>query len=410
MATQGELQTASTRVGLFGLLGCGNIGNDASMEAVIRYIRARHPGVTIDAMCLGAETVRQEYGIEAISLRWSVNYERAVFKAVAPAFKVLSRFVDLVRTAAWVRRHEVVIVPGMGVLETSLPTRPWHMPYSMFLVLLWGRIFGIRTALVSVGAGRVEGRLNRLLLDAVARLAFYRSYRDVRSREVMRQRGLDVTHDRVYPDLAFNLPIMSSDPGDLGIVCVGIMDYRGSNADRARADEVYAVYIDAMKHFVRWLVSEGRKVRLIIGDTNNCDEWALQELLEDVRIYLPDIDAEQVVAAPVASFADVMRAIAPAGTVVATRFHNVVCALRLSKPTIALGYGPKFGALMADMGVPEFCQDARTLSAHELIGLFCELEQRQAEVRHRLRARNDIYEQLLDDQFKALSAVLFGMN
>ena len=33
-----------------------------------------------------------------------------------------------------------------------------------------------------------------------------------------------------------------------------------------------------------------------------------------------------------------MRAMAPVGTVVATRYHNVMCALKLSKPTISLGY------------------------------------------------------------------------
>ena len=30
---------AAPRVGLFGYLGSGNIGNDASMEAVLRYLR-----------------------------------------------------------------------------------------------------------------------------------------------------------------------------------------------------------------------------------------------------------------------------------------------------------------------------------------------------------------------------------
>ena len=40
-----------SRVGLFGLLGSGNIGNDASMDAVLRYLRADHPDAIVDAMC-----------------------------------------------------------------------------------------------------------------------------------------------------------------------------------------------------------------------------------------------------------------------------------------------------------------------------------------------------------------------
>ena len=39
------------RVELFGLLGSGNIGNDASMEAMLRYVQGRHPSAVIDVMC-----------------------------------------------------------------------------------------------------------------------------------------------------------------------------------------------------------------------------------------------------------------------------------------------------------------------------------------------------------------------
>ena len=41
---------APPRVGLFGNLGSGNIGNDASMEAVLRYFRSHHPGAILDAI------------------------------------------------------------------------------------------------------------------------------------------------------------------------------------------------------------------------------------------------------------------------------------------------------------------------------------------------------------------------
>ena len=52
-------------VGLFGLLGSGNIGNDASMEAVLKYLRTRHPSAVVDVMCSGPERVSEQYGIAA---------------------------------------------------------------------------------------------------------------------------------------------------------------------------------------------------------------------------------------------------------------------------------------------------------------------------------------------------------
>ncbi len=39
------------RVGLFGYLGSGNIGNDASLEAMLKYLRADQPGAILDVMC-----------------------------------------------------------------------------------------------------------------------------------------------------------------------------------------------------------------------------------------------------------------------------------------------------------------------------------------------------------------------
>src|SRR5207248_257593 len=142
----------ATRVGLFGLLGSGNIGNDGSLDAVLAYLRAEHPTAIIDFFCAGPEEIRSRYGFPATRLHWN----RAEYETVAGVRgivrKGLGKLVDALRTAAWVRKHDVVIVPGMGVLEATLPLRPWGFPYSMFLLCASGRIFGTKVALISVGA------------------------------------------------------------------------------------------------------------------------------------------------------------------------------------------------------------------------------------------------------------------
>ena len=152
---------------------------------------------------------------------------------------------------------------------------------------------------------------------------------------------------------------------------------------------------------------DGRKVRLLIGDANGSDDDTAQEVLAGVRAQRPDLESSRVVAEPVSSLADVMRELAMAGTVVATRYHNVVCALRLSRPTISLGYSAKHEALMADMGVPESSQSANPLDVDMLIERFVELESRSTKIRQVLEERNLASEQRLDEQFSALSALLF---
>jgi polysaccharide pyruvyl transferase WcaK-like protein len=400
-------RSAAPRVGLFGLLGMGNIGNDASLESMVRYLRADHPEAILDAMCTGPERLESHYGIDAIPLAWYQRYEQHVSGMPAIALKALGKGLDAFRTAAWVRRHDVVIVPGMGVLEATVPMRAYWTPYAMFLVCASGRIFGTKVALVSVGANVISERLTKWLFTSAARLAFYRSYRDPLSRDAVQQAGVDTTHDHVYPDLAFALPAPPdrSGPGATPTVGVGVMAYYGANCDRGHADELHASYVEKMKCFVRWLVDSGHKVRLFGGDkTDNC---VVQEILADVRTYRPDLEPAWVAAEIFTSFEQLARAMAPIDTIVAMRYHNVLGALKASKPTLSIGYATKHDVLMADMGLSEFCQSARSLDVGRLIEQFKELESRSGQLTQTMAERNAEKARRLDYQFAELSKLLF---
>ena len=354
---------------------------------------------------MGPERIREQYGIEAVPLLWFQRYESRSSGLTASALKVLGKGADAWRVASWVRQHDSVIVPGMGVLEASLPLRPWGVPYSMFLLSASGRLFGTKVALVSVGANVINQRATRWLFDTAARLAFYRSYRDEGSLDAMRQRGLDTTHDHVYPDLVFGIPAPPYDPGDPLTVGVGVMTYSGTNDHRSQADEIYATYIADIKRFIRWLVDSGRKIRLLVGDKT--DARAVQDIMADLQEYRSDLKPGWIVAEPVTSFAELTQAIAPVSVMVATRYHNVMCALKLSKPTISIGYARKNIALMTEMGLGDFCQYAHSLDVDRLIEQFTELERRSAELRTTIEERNQANKQLLDAQFTALSSLLF---
>ncbi|MCX5600035.1 polysaccharide pyruvyl transferase family protein [Streptomyces phaeochromogenes] len=388
------------RVGVFGLLGSGNLGNDGSLEAVLGYLRAEHPGAVVDALCGGPEVVTARYGIPATRLHWYRGEYRTASRASAIVGKGLGKLVDAVRTAAWVRRHDVVIVPGMGVLEATLPLRPWGFPYSLFLLCASGRLFGTRVALVGVGAAPIGNRPTRALVRWSARLAGYRSYRDALSRDAMRAMGVDTARDKVYPDLAFALPTppASAPSGSPGPVCVGVMDFHGGNDDRARAEEIHRRYLDGTTRFVRALVEDGRPVRLLTGD--ECDRPVVAAILDAV-------DSPLVTAAEAASLADLMKETAAADTVVATRYHNLVCALKVGTPTLALSYAAKSDALMDRMGLAAYCHPAREVDAGQLLEQFRALEKRSAELRRTLTERNLTAARQLEDQFTALTAALF---
>jgi polysaccharide pyruvyl transferase WcaK-like protein len=396
-------------VGLFGILGGGNVGNDGSLEAVLAYLRAEHPDAILDFLCTGPEQVTARYGIPASRLGW---YRSELLWSSGMMVRVLKSLgialgigIDAFRTASWVRRHDVVIVPGMGVLEATVPMRPWQTPYLMFLLCASGRLFGTKVALVSVGANDIHRRLTRWLITAAARLAYYRSFRDPYSRDAMRRMGVDTSGDNVYPDLAFSLPTPREEPGAAGTVGVGVMDYLGGNEDRRQANEIHASYVEKMTRFVVWLVDNGRPIRLLTGDED--DERVVQEILVDLRARRPQLGRSQVIAEPVSSLDQLMQQMASVDTVVATRFHNVVCAVKLAKPTLALSYAAKHEVLMADMGLSGFCQSVKSLDVARLIEQFTELESRSEQLRLTMTERNAAKARLVDDQFAELSAVLF---
>jgi polysaccharide pyruvyl transferase WcaK-like protein len=59
---------------------------------------------------------------------------------------------------------------------------------------------------------------------------------------------------------------------------------------------------------------------------------------------------------------------AHAEVVIASRFHNLICSLRLARPTVSVGYAVKNRNLMRALGADGFCQDIMQLDSNQLLG------------------------------------------
>ena len=240
----------------------------------------------------------------------------------------------------------MVIVPGAGVLEATLPMRAYTFPLSVCALCVSGKLLGVKVALVSVGASKIKQRVTRWFSNAAAHTAFYRSYRDEYSIDAIRQRGIDTSADRVFPDLVFGAPVPPYRRGAEKLVGVGVMDYHGGNDDRAHADAIHTAYVEKMSAFVDWLIHNGYSIRLFAGD-GNVDYAVADQLRADVRSRHPALEPSRITVETVSSYADLLDKMNEVESVVATRYHNVMSALKLCKPTISLGYSQKFVSLMA---------------------------------------------------------------
>ena len=222
------------------------------METVLAYLREAHPDAVVDALCGGPERVRARYGIDAEPLFWYEKFEQQ--KTGAPA-----AFLKLLREGHRHRSHRVLGAAARrgDRRRARVRSRPrcrsgrGGFPYALFLLATSGRLFGTKVALVSVGADLINKRTTRWLSNATARLASYRSYRDAYSRDAMRQRGIDASSNRVYPNLVFGVPTPPYEPGDPQLVGVGVMAYYGGNDDRKQAAQTCPLHQDDAR-FTRW--------------------------------------------------------------------------------------------------------------------------------------------------------------
>lgn len=398
----------SPRIGFFGLLGSGNIGNDGSLDVAVNEVRARYPEAQIGFLCAGPDVISARCGLPATRLNW---YSREYETAARPSrmlMKALGKIIDIPRTIMWVRRFDLVIVPGMGTLAADLPIRPWGFPYSTFLLCAAGRLVRTKVAFVSVGSDSIRNFATRRLYLAAAKLATYRSYRDARSRQALAAMGVDTSADHVFPDLVFGMPT----PGPMRptrTVAVGVMDYHGGNDDRAHADRLHADYVEAMKRLVRWLVvDQDRDVILITGDPS--DEHVAADIVRDSHDYSSDGRAARVKVCLPQSLMQLMEQLAPVSVVIAMRYHNLLCALKLLKPAISVGYSGKNRELLASVGLGGDCHSAATLDLELLQEQFVELESLQATVRPALAKAIRVFEQQVQEQFDEISETLFPAN
>lgn len=398
--------SGAVRVGLYGALGGGNSGNEASMASMLTYLGEQCPTAVVDAMCGSFDYIREKHGIATVPLMIYERYVPSRSKIGDVAIKVCSKFLDPVRIYLWVGRHDVVLVPGVGILETTLPVRAYGFPLAMTTLAIVGKIRRVPVALISVGADQIGARAIRFLQNTTARLAAYRSYRDQYSMDVMRQRGVSVADDHVFPDLAFSIPTPPYDRGDSQLIGVGVMDYHGGNDDRDRAVEIYADYLDKMTSFVQRLLDNGYNVRLFGGDAK-VDYRVAEDLMARIEQQAEPYPDGRISVQRSSTYSELLENLNLCGAVVGTRYHNVVAALKLSKPTIAIGYSRKFGALMDTMGMSDYTEYVSELDVDRLIFKFKEIETRRAELSAELLRRNAANSESQAQQFAVLSARFF---
>lgn len=401
---QAALARRGVRIALFGNFGSPNLGNEGTLATMLAVLRQRRPDAQISCICPAPERARALHDLPALPIRDTSFASDAARRLDRVFQRWPGRIADLFRTIRRVRDFDVLIVPGTGLLD-DFGERPLAMPYTLLAWSAAARLAGRPLCMVSIGAGPIRNPTSLRMMRAAARLARFRSYRDCISHEFASDIGIDTREDRVTPDLVFAMPLppatpIAAEPRERPTIGLGVMAYDGWTPSADGAAAVYGTYVDKISAYARWLVTEGYRVRLLVGEAS--DQRAVDDVCDRLRSDLPGLRTDELVAETASSLSELMAQMRDTDCVVATRFHNVVCALKVGRPVISLGYAAKNDVLADEFGLGAFCQHVERFDVARLQSDTRALLADLPAYASRIAARTAHYERELADQFAAL--------
>jgi polysaccharide pyruvyl transferase WcaK-like protein len=429
------------RITLFGHFGAGNLGNEATLRAMVYNLRKHLPTAEISCVCSGPEKTSSEYNISATPIRapfpiWKlsgvVSAENkpegspsgTACVAAAEARrspKVLAKFRPLhlcayplfeayrwFRAIAALKAKSSLVMAGTGMLGDP------SLHYEIFRWAVAAKLCGCKLLFVSVGAGQIRQPLRRWFVKVALKLADYRSYRDSLSKDCLEATGLDVRNDPVYPDLAFSLP-KAVIPADYGagrqgaVIGVGLVDYYGASyygASRSANDQAaYHDYVECVASFVTAMLGRNYAVRILIGDFAY-DQGVREDLRRTLEERGVTYEDGKITDTPAFSVDELLLQLSSLDLVVSSRFHNLVLALMLKKPVFAVSYhAVKFRPLMEGVGLSEFYDDIDQIDVDELIGKVSKLQADAPAIGVGIARQTESYRAALDEQYERMLKV-----
>jgi polysaccharide pyruvyl transferase WcaK-like protein len=427
------------RIALFGNFGTGNLGNEATLQAMVYNLRRYLPNAEISCICPGPENTASQYNIFAVPIRVPFPIRKvssgsnsnsgasngSISGATTEPYRRIQAFdrltaslrfcaypfVDAYRwfkCIAGLKNSNLLIMTGTGMVA-DYAIGPFDLHYDLFRWAIAAKLCRCKLLFVSVGGGPIRHPLSKYFVKTALALADYRSYRDVSSKDHLEAIGVDVTNDAVYPDLAFSLPRVVTpvhhDPDRQGIVVgVGVMNYRNRFGRSGNDETIYRDYLGRIASFVVRLLERRYTVRVLIGDFI-WDQGVRRDLRRELEERGCNYEDGRIIDEPASSVDELLTQLASVDVVVSSRFHNLLLGLMLEKPAIAISYHEKFQPLMSGVGLDQFCCDIEQIDVDKLIKMVVKLVEDAPSIAPQIAPKIEGYGAALDEQYMRIFEV-----
>jgi polysaccharide pyruvyl transferase WcaK-like protein len=389
-------------VALFGMFGVGNLGNECTLQAILLNLRRFLPNAQVRCICGGPHETALSCNVPAFAIRDILlpPLDNRTLRLLRRLF--LGIFIDLGRWAKVIKKlagTHMLVMTGTGMLS-DVGISAFGLHYDILRWSIAAKLCRCKLLFVSVGVGPIRHPLSNFFVKTALRLADYRSYRDIFSKSFVEGMGIAPKVDAVYPDLAFSLPagmLPTARARDRRktVIGIGLITYDWSCAT-ARA---YRDYVAKVATFVRWLTEHNYTVRILIGDVvyDHRVRQDLRAFLERSGLRYED---GQIIDEPARSVDELLSQLAGTDIVVASRFHNVLLALMLRKPVVAISFHEKVDSLMKAMGMTQFRQDIENVDVNQLIEQLAALEESSKSIKCELERKSELYRGNLEEQYE----------
>jgi polysaccharide pyruvyl transferase WcaK-like protein len=426
-----RLTNTDAKIALLDHVGGGNLGDDATLDAVAGGIKRRWPNAEIIALSMNPDDTETRHGIRSYPIRrncWSIGYKpagtegsfKAGVKALTRKYRPLFYLLKAIRLPSEMFRElsflvsshhtikslDLLIISGGGQLTEK--DGPWGFPYTIFKWVALARSAGVSCIFLNVGAGPLTHPLGKFFVRRALLAADYVSLRDDKSQALVHEIGF-TRESRVCPDNAYGLDVGTTKDSARVTASQSIVGfapmpypYPGSGGYLTRRDQiVHDAFIRKLASFASWLVSRSHAIALF-GTDFGVDPLAIEDLQRTLRSSHGISSPQCAVKLSIKSVHDLLATMSGMDYVVTCRFHGVVFAHLLNKPVLAIAHHPKVAELMADLELSSYCVDIRDFDDSLLAEKFASMAANAEDIKSRMATRLTKNRQQLRSQFDEL--------
>jgi polysaccharide pyruvyl transferase CsaB len=347
-----DIKHSARRLLIAGHYGFGNVGDEAILASLLEHLHASIPGVRPVVVSGDPETTTRLHGVP--SIHWT----------------------DIASILAQAEECDAILLGGGGLFHdywnfdpSSLLT-PDHTGiayYAGFPVL--GAVLGIPTVIVSVGVGPLLTAAGKETTRLAFENAAHVSVRDIASRKMLEEIGVDGSGIVVTADAAFALAsrdvsldaataeALGALPRPIVGVALRSWDVQGSDPE-----ELARAAAGALDRFI------GKCGGSVLFFTFQRSENPAQDdaaFAESVRSAMRSA-ASSLVLSGVSDPIQIAALIARVDLMLAMRLHSVILALKAHTPFIAIAYDPKVRSVVEAAGCGDYMLDVAAAASGAL--------------------------------------------